>query len=162
MVKNLCLASSTCKSSSKNSTPTPSAITLISWSLYPLRSIWDSTFIAISCVLLLAIDTLGSIVTCSGKNSGSLRVSKMKFFMVSMDVSMNYFDSGVLFQGLSIDDSAFAQAYSKYAKVSVCGVCSLSISSESIPAYYTVLISTEKISLMSICSSSLRLISKII
>jgi hypothetical protein len=82
--------------------------------------------------------------------------------MVSMDVSMNYFDSGVLFQGLSIDDSAFAQAYSKYAKVSVCGVCSLSISSESIPAYYTVLISTEKISLMSICSSSLRLISKII
>ena len=55
--------------------------------------------------------------------------------MVSMDVSMNYFDSGVLFQGLSTDDSALAHAYSRYAKVSVCGACSLSINSESIPAY---------------------------
>jgi hypothetical protein len=96
---------------------------------------WDNTFIAISCVLLLAFDAFGSIVTCSGKNSGSLRVSIMKFLIVSMDVSMNYFDSAVLFQGLSIDDSAFAHAYYRYAKVSVCGVCSLSMSSESIPAY---------------------------
>lgn len=96
---------------------------------------WDRTFIAISWVLLLDFDALGSIVICSGKNSGSLRVSKIKFLMVSIDVSMNYFDSGVLFQGLSMDDSALAQAYSKYAKVSVCGICSLSMSRESIPAY---------------------------